>query len=125
MSPRSIVHIEIPATDRATTAQFYADLFEWNFDHTEEPVPYTGFRAGNTGGGYPDIGELYQPGDVVIYVESDDIDADLEKIVAHGGTVVMPKDEVQGMGYLAMFNDPAGNRLALWKDTSGGNQAAQ
>jgi uncharacterized protein len=119
MSKRPIVHIEIPAANRESLGQFYSEMFGWNISHMSEPVPYSMFEGGNIGGGFPDVGEMYQPGDVIVYIGSDDIEADLAKIEELGGKAVTPKMEVPGMGWLAMFTDPTGNRLALWKPAPG------
>jgi uncharacterized protein len=117
MTKRSIVHIEIPARNRETTAKFYSDLFGWEFEHMGEPAPYTLFRTGNVAGGYPDVGGMYRPGDVLIYISSDDLQADLSNIENHGGQVIAPKIDVGEMGTMAIFTDPAGNRMALWKES--------
>ncbi len=119
MDKRSIVHVEIPAANRDKLAKFYADMFDWKFQHMTEPSPYTTFEAGNTGGGYPDVGENAKAGDVLVYVDSDDIEADLKKIERLGGKTVMPKTAVGTMGWFAIFADPTGNKLALWTATNG------
>ena len=117
-SGRSIVHIEIPAKDRNTTAKFYKDLFGWEYEHIGPPMNYTTFQAGNTGGGYPDAGPNSPAGQVVVYMSSEDIDADLKKIEKMGGKTLMPKTEIPGYGWFAMFADPAGNPLALYTGTN-------
>lgn len=115
-SKRSIVHIEIPAKDRDTSAKFYAELFGWDYNHVGDPMNYTTFQAGNTGGGYPDLGDMTKAGDVRVYISSDNIEADLKKIEGLGGKTIMPNTEIPGFGHMAMFTDPAGNTLALWKE---------
>ena len=120
MSKRSIVHIEIPSNNTEESAKFYSELFDWDTDHTREPVSYTSFAAGNTGGGFPEVGEMYKPGDVLIYIASDDLEADLKKIESLGGTTLVPRMDVQGHGALAIFTDPTGNKVALWKSNSQG-----
>ncbi len=115
MSKRQVVHIEIPTANRETSGQFYRDVFGWDVQHETEPVPYTTFQSGNVPGGFPSIGNDYRPGDVVVYIESDDLDADLKKITACGGHAIGPKVEVPGMGWFVNFADPTGNRLALWQ----------
>ena len=56
-------------------------------------------------------------GHVTFYVEVDDVDKALEKAVAAGGTVVMPKINIGGPPgqetILAQFTDPFGNRYGL------------
>jgi hypothetical protein len=116
MSKRPIVHFEIPAKDRKQSAQFYADAFGWTFQHVDEPSPYTLVETGNVGGGLPDADETYQPGHVILYLDSEDVDADLKKIEQCGGKRLSDPFNVGTMGIMAFFADPTGNRLALWKD---------
>jgi uncharacterized protein len=115
MKNQPIVHIEIPAANRQVAAKFYADMFGWEMQHMEQPAPYTLFKSGNVAGGFPDVDDTYKPGDVVIYVDSDNIEADLKRIAAAGGKALGAPMVVQGMGTFAFFADPTGNRLALWK----------
>ena len=114
MSKRNIVHIEIPAAKSADAASFYGDLFGWDIQH-DEGFDYTMFSGGNIGGGFTHVGENNtQVGDVLVYIGSDDIEADLKAIAAKGGSVVMPKMEIEGVGWFAVFKDPTGNTLALY-----------
>ncbi len=116
MDKHSIVHVEIPARSREESARFYNDLFGWKFEHMSGPTPYTLFETGNIGGGYPELdGKMFEAGDVLIYVESEDIEADLQKAQSLGATVVTTRTEIPGFGHFAVFKDPSGNRLALWK----------
>jgi hypothetical protein len=111
---RPFVHVEIPAIDRMASAKFYADIFGWGFQHMDE-MNYSMFESGNVGGGLPPVDDkLNQPGDVLVYVDSADIDSDLKKIELLGGKTIVPKTEIPGMGWFAVFTDPTGNRLALY-----------
>ena len=47
--------------------------------------------------------------------EVDDIEATLAKVGQLGGTTLVPKQEVPGMGWFAWFKDPEGNVVGLWK----------
>jgi predicted enzyme related to lactoylglutathione lyase len=51
----------------------------------------------------------------VIYVSSEDIDADLKRAIELGATKVLGKSEIAGWGQYAIFREPAGSRIALWK----------
>lgn len=116
MTRRAFVHIEIPAHDRRAGADFYSKVFGWNAQHMDEPMPYTMFETGSIGVGMPDTGERYKPGDVIIYFASDDVTADLNAIEAAGGKRAGEPFKVGDFGEMAMFTDPTGNLLALWKD---------
>jgi predicted enzyme related to lactoylglutathione lyase len=114
MGKRDIVHIEIPAVKSAEAAAFYSELFGWDIQQ-DDNFDYIMFSGGNIGGGFTHVGENNtQVGDVLVYVGSDDIDADLKAITAKGGEVVMPKSEIPTIGWFAVFKDPTGNAMALY-----------
>ena len=117
MSARPIVHIEIPTADREAAARFYKELFDWDYEHSGEPMPYTTFRAGNTAGGLTEPREGFQPGNVLLYVESDDIEADLKKAESLGATTAVQKMEIPTVGWMGVFIDLTGNSIALFKPT--------
>jgi steroid delta-isomerase-like uncharacterized protein len=111
---RGIVHLEIPAADRKTAARFYSDMFGWEYEHMGEPMNYTSFKTGNIPGGFPDLGDMYEPGDVIFYIESDNIDADLRRAEKLGGKTMVPRTEIPGYGWFAILADPTGNRVGLF-----------
>jgi predicted enzyme related to lactoylglutathione lyase/ferritin-like metal-binding protein YciE/predicted ester cyclase len=111
---RSIVHIEIPAADRRLTASFYNELFGWEYEHMDESMSYTTFTGGNLGGGFPDVNEMNPAGEVLFYVESDDIESDLRRVESLGGDTVVPRTEIPGYGYFAIVSDPTGNPFGLY-----------
>jgi len=49
----------------------------------------------------------------VLYIGVPDINATVAKIVAHGGAVVFPRMAIPGAVIVALFKDPAGNRMGL------------
>lgn len=122
MSKRKIVHIEIPATDHEESKQFYTDLFGWETQDFPEMM-YVTFDSGSVGGGFspvgdfPEMGLSTKPGDVHLFIESDDIEADLKRIEAAGGQALSPKTEIPNVGWFAFFTDPTGNQLALYTDS--------
>jgi predicted enzyme related to lactoylglutathione lyase len=46
---------------------------------------------------------------VVNTIGVEDVDTQCELITSAGGTIVMPKMAVEGVGYLAYFKDPEGS----------------
>src|SRR5437588_8774900 len=101
-----IVHIEIPATDPAAGAKFYADLFGWNLQ-TDPNFDYHMFQAeGGPGGGFVKAGASegpiqYKPDSVFIYIATDDIDATLARVESLGGKTLVPRTEIPQTGWFA------------------------
>ena len=116
MSNHPIVHLDIPANDPATADKFYADLFGWKIQ-VDQAFDYHMFQAEpGPGGGFVKVGENppYKPGEVLIYVSTDDIDATLAKAESLGGKTLLPKTEIPHTGWFAFFADPTGNRIGLF-----------
>ena len=57
-------------------------------------------------------------------MDVDDIDAALEKINALGGSTVLPRQDVGGMGWSAYFKDTEGNVVGLWQNAAPADAAA-
>ena len=115
MSKRNIVHVEIPAVNVEGAGKFYESLFGWKI----QPMPdmnYTMFEAGNGDeyGGFPKVSEENPAGQVLVYIASDDIEADLKKVEKLGGKVLHPKTEIPQTGWYGVFQDPTGNVLAVY-----------
>jgi uncharacterized protein len=115
MSKRNVVHVEIPAKNREAAGKFYQDLLGWKIQSMPE-MNYTMWEAEDgSGGGFPDVSVDNPAGQVLVYIDSDDIDADLKKVGELGGKVLHQKTEIPGMGWFGIFKDPTGNVLALYK----------
>ena len=54
----------------------------------------------------------------VVTIDVDAIDEALQEIEAAGGSTVMPRTAIPGMGAFAYFKDPEGNVVGLWETTS-------
>ena len=114
ISKRNVVHVEIPAQDVQAASKFYQELFGWKMEHAAE-FDYTMWQDGSGyGGGFNKVSEETPAGQVLVYIHSDDIDADLKRVEELGGTVVQPKTDIPGTGWFAQFKDPTGNLLALY-----------
>ena len=61
-------------------------------------------------------GLQYKAGDIVPYIDTDDIDAMLKKIESLGGKTLVPKTSIGDMGWFAFFADPTGNRMGLFSE---------
>ena len=114
MSKHNIVHVEIPANDPKAGSKFYSEAFGWGLQEFPE-MDYITFDPGEgPGGGFPKVDDQIKPGDVTVYIETDDIEESLAKIESLGGKTVMEKTEIPQTGWFAWFNDPTGNTMALY-----------
>ncbi len=114
MSKRNVVHIEIPAAHVPDAAKFYETLFGWKMEQAAE-FDYTMWSdGGGYGGGFNKLSDENPVGQVLVYIHSDDIDADLKNVEKLGGSIVQPKTEIPGTGWFGLFKDPTGNTLALY-----------
>ena len=114
MTKRNVVHVEIPAETVSAASKFYEELFGWKMEHAAE-FDYTMWTDGSGyGGGFNKVDDHNPVGQVLVYIDSEDIEADLKKVEQLGGTVVTPKTEIPGTGWFGQFRDPTGNVLALY-----------
>ncbi len=116
MSKHPIVHVEFSAADREAAAQFYSDVFAWETQQFPD-MNYALFNPGEgVGGGFNPVNETNPAGKVLVHIGTEDIPASLAKIERHGGSVIVPETEIPGIGWFAIFKDPTGNEVALYKD---------
>ncbi|HEY9757739.1 MAG TPA: VOC family protein [Oculatellaceae cyanobacterium] len=123
MVDHTIIHFEIPANDVEKVKKFYSDLFGWKIEKlptmeyysvTTVPMDEKGnlLRPGVNGGLYKREQAMQQPVNY-IYVES--VDEYSQKVTSLGGKIVVPKMEVQGMGWFALAQDPEGNTFGIFE----------
>lgn len=110
-----VVHFEIPADDTSRAKDFWAKLFDVEFQTYDGPQEYHMFGNpdGESGGGLMPR----QPGQdgLVVYFGTEDIDAARSKVEELGGKVHMDKQPVPGMGWMLQVQDPEGNDFAFWQ----------
>ncbi len=109
----AVVHFEIGAADGGRLAEFYGELFGWGL----QGMPAGGYTMIDTRGGGGINGGIgtSQTGEpwLTFYVETDDVQATLDKANSLGGTTVMPVTDFGGAVTIAMFNDPDGLLIGL------------
>jgi len=114
MSKRNVVHVEIPAAHVEAAGKFYHEVFGWKMQHVSE-FNYTMWEDGaGYGGGFNEVSAENPVGQVLVYIASDDIEADLKKAEKLGGKIVREKTEIPGTGWYGLFQDPTGNTLAVY-----------
>jgi uncharacterized protein len=110
-----IVHVEIPASDLKEASKFYAEVFGWQID-TSSMEDYPMFAAeGGPGGGFVQLSDTaHSVGRPLLFIGTDDIDASLAAVEAHGGKTLMTRTAIPHVGWWAVFDDSVGNTLALY-----------
>jgi len=118
MAVQTIVHFEIPAKDAEKLSNFYSTVFGWKFEKAPMPgLDYwlisTGPQGKSVGGG---MFKRERPDDRPRnYVLVEGIDHAIAVFKASGGTQIVGKMEVPGMGWSFIGADPEGNHIALWE----------
>ncbi|HET7734504.1 MAG TPA: VOC family protein [Nocardioidaceae bacterium] len=111
----SVIHFEISGPDGDRLTSFYRDLFGWSISGAGPGYWLIQQADGGIGGGVMQGGGEIPPY-VTVYVSTDDLDASLKRAVELGGEVVVKETSIPGMGSFAMFRDPAGNVIGLFKE---------
>jgi len=110
-----IMWVELASTDVPASAKFYSDLFGWP-TVTDEQMDYTmtAFEGDEVGVGFPAVNEEQGTfaGSTLVYVDVADIDATIARAKELGAPILMEKMEIPTVGWMAMFGDPGGNRIA-------------
>ncbi len=114
MTKRNIVHVEFSSRDLKESAKFYQDLFGWKIEMVPQ-MNYATWEAGQPPMGGFNPPDMSKPGEVIVYVESDDIQADLKKAKSLGGSIIREKTEIPNVGWFGLFKDPNGNQVGLYR----------
>jgi predicted enzyme related to lactoylglutathione lyase len=112
--PNPVVHFEIGAQNADKVRAFYAALFDWHIDATNPSYDLIPESNGGIGGGIMQIREGMHPY-VTIYVGVDDLDATLKRVAELGGHHVFGPMPVPEIGEFAMFTDPEGHLIGLFR----------
>ncbi len=116
-----VIHFEIHADTPDRAIKFYQGLFGWEFTKWEGPQPYWLVKTGPDG--QPGINGGLIPRQcpvdgqsVIAYVCTIDtpaLDEFIKKAQAGGGTLVVPKMPIPGIGWLAYCKDTEGNIFGM------------
>jgi predicted enzyme related to lactoylglutathione lyase len=111
-----VVHFDLAADDPQRAADFYRTVFGWQIEKWDGPMDYWLIMTGpeddpGIDGG---LGKRGDPGQhTTNTIDVDSLDAYVEKVVASGGTVVMPRHAVPGVGHMALCTDTEGNTFGM------------
>lgn len=120
----NIVYFQIPADDVDRAKRFYQSLLGWKIEPTRAPlnpeaVAATQFQdvvTGEAQEGTLNSGGMYkrQMSELITnHVAVENIDEVLAKVEKLGGTIIMPKMEIQSVGLNAIIQDTEGNTIGL------------
>ena len=118
-----VSHFEIHADNPERAIQFYAGLFGWQFQKWDGPMPYWLLTTGpdsepGINGGLmkrmgPPPADMQAVNAYVCTTMVPNLDASVEKALATGGTLALPKMPIPGVGWLAYVKDTEGNILGM------------
>lgn len=112
-----VIHFEIHAEDPDRAIRFYQELFGWEITKWPGPQDYWLIKTGDDRQRGINGGLMRRRGKVdgeaviayVCTVDVPSIDNYLQAIPAKGGTFVVPKMPIPGVGWLAYGKDTEGN----------------
>ena len=106
-----VVHFELSAEDPERVAAFYRDVFGWEIHKWDGPVDYWLVKTGPDDQPGINGGIFVRKGEVghVNTIDVPSIDEYLSRIEAHGGTIVLAKHAVPGVGWHAFAKDTEGS----------------
>ena len=115
---RPVVHFELMSKQPEKVAEFYEKIFGWKIQHHPEMnyrIVETGAEGGINGGIIKPDQPGPWPGNMLFYIDVEDLAAYRKKIVAAGGRIHVEEQEVPGMGSFSLFTDPEGRMMGLWR----------
>jgi predicted enzyme related to lactoylglutathione lyase len=111
-----IVHFEIHCDDPERAAEFYRRAFDWEISKWEGPVEYWLVKTGSESEPGIDGGLARRrdaSGSIYNTIQVPAIDEYIERVISGGGTIVVPKSPVPGVGWLAYFKDTENNMMGI------------
>ena len=118
---------EIPVSDFDRARNFYEKVFDIHIQVQELGKTRMGWfpfaqdpQARGAGGSLVYNPDFYKPSatGVLIYFSSKNIDQELDRVEESGGVVLRKRTLIsEGVGYMGLFRDSEGNRIALHSRT--------
>ncbi|MGE5437180.1 MAG: VOC family protein [Syntrophothermus sp.] len=113
-----VVHFEIAAEQPERATKFYSDVFGWQINKWDGPMPYWLIKTGEGSIGID--GAIFEQqenwGKIINTIEVQSVDNFLEKIKNAGGEMVTPKAAIPGVGYMSYCRDTEGNLFGIMQN---------
>jgi uncharacterized protein len=110
-----ICYIEMPTTDIARSAEFYAKVFGWNVRRRGDGSTAFDDTAGQVSGAWILRRPPSSVPGLLIYIMVDSVAATIDTIIANGGEIVQPIGG-DAPEITARFRDPGGNVIGLYQE---------
>lgn len=116
-----VVHFEVYADDLERAEKFYADTFGWTVDKWEGEGGFV-YHMVDTGAEPAqgiNGGMLQRPDPAAattIILDVPSVDEYTARITQAGGSLLVPRFAVPGVGYAAYFRDTEGNPFGIFQD---------
>jgi len=119
--------VELATSNLAAAKSFYGDLFGWaaqDMEIAEGMGPYSIQQIGDKpAAGVYELTEVHKhnpvPRQWVTYFSVDDVTDTAKRITAEGGALLVPPNEIEGMGTMCVAKDPTGVAFAVWQSAQG------
>lgn len=110
-----ICYVEIPATDIARSADFYAKVFGWKIRKRGDGATAFDDGVGEVSGAWVLGRQPLSSAGLLVYIMVENAAKTVETIVASGGTIVQPIG-ADAPEITARFLDPAGNLFGVYQN---------
>ena len=112
-----VVHFEFVAEDIEKISEFYKTVFDWKINKWDGPIEYWFITTGDEkepgiNGGLAAKKEG-EPNMTMNTIDVNDIDKAVKDVETNGGTIIKPKMQMPGIGWLVFIKDPDGNMWIL------------
>jgi predicted enzyme related to lactoylglutathione lyase len=116
-----VVHFEIHAEDPERAARFYEKALGWTINKWEGPVEYWLVTTGPKEQPGINGGIVHRRGPIdgesviafVCTVDVENLDETMKAVESSGGQIVVPKNAIPGVGWLAYGKDTEGNIFGI------------
>ena len=117
-----ICYLEVPASNVAQSASFYAKVFGWRMRTRGDGTQAFDDTTGAVSGSFV-VGRSASttPG-LLVYIMVDSVEETCRAIEANGGTIVQPLG-ADAPELTARFRDPGGNVLGVYQEPTGGGRS--
>lgn len=124
MMRNAVAWFEVPVIKLSRAKKFYENVFALELIDMDFPnglkMSMFPVEEGGIGGALCEQKEFYKPskdGTLIYFSANPDLDMVLNRIEKSGGEILQPKSKINDdYGYMAIFQDTEGNRLALHSD---------